>query len=61
MAESSPPTAEQILSKLFTLRNECEEAGDEEGYEVLHAAFLFLSYQMSAFKQYLEDLRRDSK
>ena len=51
-------TAEQILSKLNELRKEYhdEDDPDNEEYLALHHAFLFLSYQMDAFKKYVAEV-----
>jgi hypothetical protein len=49
-------TAEQILSKLNELRKDYQE-DDEPTPEflALHHAFLFISYQMEAFKKYVAE------
>jgi len=46
-------TAEQVLSRLNALRQEYSDDKEDETYLALHHAFLFLSYQMGAFKHYL--------
>jgi hypothetical protein len=50
-------TAEQILSKLNELRKEYQDEDDPANpeYLALHHAFLFLSYQMEAFKKYVAE------
>jgi hypothetical protein len=50
-------TAEQILSKLNDLRKEYQDDDDPTNpeYLALHHAFLFLSYQMEAFKKYVAE------
>jgi hypothetical protein len=50
-------TAEQILSKLNDLRKEYQDDDDPTNpeYVALHHAFLFLSYQMEAFKKYVAE------
>jgi hypothetical protein len=50
-------SVEQILSKLNELRKEYhdEDDPDNEEYLALHHAFLFLSYQMEAFKKYVAE------
>jgi len=50
-------TAEQILSKLNELRKEYQDDDDPTNpeYLALHHAFLFLSYQMEAFKKYVAE------
>jgi hypothetical protein len=56
-------TAEQILSKLNELRKEYhdEDDPDNEEYLALHHAFLFLSYQMDAFKKYVAEVNAKQK
>jgi hypothetical protein len=50
-------TVEQILSRLNELRKDYQEDDDpeEEHYLALHHAFLFLSYNMEAFKKYVAE------
>jgi len=50
-------TPEQILSRLNELRRDYQDDDDpdNEHYQALHHAFLFLSYQMEAFKKYVQD------
>jgi hypothetical protein len=50
-------TAEQILSKLNELRKDYQDEDDPTNpeYLALHHAFLFLSYQMEAFKKYVAE------
>ena len=49
-------TAEQILSKLNELRKEYQDDDPTNAeYLALHHAFLFLSYQMEAFKKYVAE------
>jgi len=50
-------TAEQILSRLNELRKDYqdEDNTDDEHYQALHHAFLFISYQMEAFKRYVQE------
>jgi hypothetical protein len=50
-------TAEQILSRLNELRKDYQDDDDpdNEHFQALHHAFLFLSYQMEAFKKYVAD------
>jgi len=48
---------EQILSRLNELRKDYqdEDDPDNEHYQALHHAFLFISYQMEAFKRYVQE------
>ncbi len=49
------PTVEQLLSKLNELRKDYQD-DDEDNLEflALHHAFLFISYNMGAFKDYVK-------
>jgi hypothetical protein len=53
-------TAEQILAKLYELRKDYHDEDDpqDEHYQALNHAFLFLSYNMEAFKRYLEEAQK---
>jgi hypothetical protein len=51
-------TAEKVLAKLYELRKDYEDDKEDETYLALHHAFLFLSYQMGAFKKYLEEAQK---
>jgi hypothetical protein len=50
-------TPEQVLSRLNELRKDYQDDDDpdNEHYQALHHAFLFLSYQMEAFKRYMQE------
>jgi hypothetical protein len=50
-------SVEQALSRLNELRKEYQDDDDpnNEQYLALHHAFLFLSYQMDAFRKYLAE------
>lgn len=56
-------TAEQILAKLYELRKDYQDEDDPENehYQALHHAFLFLSYQMEAFKKYVQEEQKKEK
>jgi hypothetical protein len=56
-------SAEQILSKLNELRKEYQDDDDPNNPEflALHHAFLFLSYQMEAFKKYVAEANARAK
>jgi hypothetical protein len=55
-------TPEKLLAKLYELRKEYqdEDDPDNEEYLALHHAFLFLSYNMEAFKKYIQDVASKS-
>ena len=56
---SIPPiamlNADQLLARLYALRKDYADDPEDETYLALHHAFLFISYQMGAFKQYVEE------
>ncbi len=47
------PTADQMLAKLYELRKDYADDPEDVTYQALHHAFLFLSYNMAAFKEYV--------
>jgi hypothetical protein len=54
------PTVEQLLSKLNELRKDYQEEDDPDNLEflALHHAFLFISYNMEAFKKYVQEAQK---
>jgi hypothetical protein len=46
--------ADQLLARLYALRKDYADDPEDETYQALHHAFMFLSYNMAAFKQYVE-------
>lgn len=55
-------SVEQILSRLNALRKDYEdEDGEDEDYQALHHAFLFVSYNMDAFKRYVAEAAEREK
>ena len=54
-------TAEQILAKLNDLRKDYADDPDDETGQALHHAFLFISYQMAAFKDYVKEATSKAK
>jgi hypothetical protein len=56
------PTVEQILSKLNELRKDYQDEDDSDNLEflALHHAFLFISYNMEAFKRYWQEVQKKS-
>jgi hypothetical protein len=54
-------TAEQILARLYELRKDYHDDEEDEHYQALHHAFLFLSYQMEAFKKYVREAAEKEK
>ena len=49
------PTADQLLARLYALRKDYADDPEDETYQALHHAFLFISYQLDAFKKYLAE------
>jgi hypothetical protein len=48
------PNADQLLARLYALRKDYADDREDETYQALHHAFLFISYNMSAFKEYVK-------
>jgi hypothetical protein len=55
------PTVEQLLSKLNELRKDYQDDDDPDNLEylALHHAFLFISYNMEAFKKYVLEAQKE--
>jgi hypothetical protein len=53
-------TVEQILARLNELRKDYQDDDDpdNEQYLALHHAFLFISYNMDAFKKYVAEAQK---
>ncbi|MGL4421706.1 MAG: hypothetical protein ACRCZF_13650 [Gemmataceae bacterium] len=49
------PTADQLLAKLYALRKDYADDPEDETYQALHQVFMFVSYNMTAFKKFVED------
>ncbi len=47
------PDAEPLLAKLYALRKDYQDDDECDDYLALHHAFLFISYNMDAFKKYV--------
>ena len=45
--------ADQLLARLYALRKDYADDPEDETYQALHHAFLFISYNMAAFKDYV--------
>lgn len=50
--------AEPILAKLNELRHEAEDDPTDIEYLALHHAFCFISYKMSEFQNYLNEVEK---
>jgi hypothetical protein len=48
-------TAEQLLSRINDLRKDYADDPEDETYQALHHAFLFMSYRVGALKEYLKE------
>lgn len=46
--------ADQLLARLYALRKEYADDPEDETYQALHHAFMFISYHMSQFKEYVQ-------
>lgn len=46
--------ADQLLARLYALRKDYADDPEDETYQALHHAFLFISYHMGAFKEYVK-------
>ncbi len=54
-------TPEQILARIYELRKDYQDDEEDEHYQALHHAFLFISYQMDAFKKYVQEAAAKEK
>ena len=45
--------ADQLLARLYALRKDYADDPEDETYQALHAAFMFVSYNMAGFKDYV--------
>ena len=48
-------SAEQLLDKINKLRKDYADDPEDETYQALHHAFLFMSYNVGLLKQYLQE------
>ena len=55
MPAPSAPTADQLLARLYALRKDYADDPEDETYIALHHSFLFISYHMNEFKDYVRD------
>ena len=53
--------ADQLLARLYALRKDYADDPEDETYQAIHHAFMFLSYQMGAFRQYVEEESKKQK
>lgn len=45
--------ADQLLAKLYALRKDYADDPEDETAQALHHAFMFISYRMAEFKEYV--------
>ncbi len=48
-------SAEQLLAKLYALRKDYADDPEDETFQSLDAAFLYISYNIGSFKEYLKE------
>ena len=48
-------SAEQLLDKINKLRKDYADDPEDETFQALHHAFLFMSYNVGQLKQYLQE------
>ncbi len=46
--------ADQLLARLYALRKDYADDPTDETYQALHHAFMFISYHMAAFREYVQ-------
>ncbi len=46
--------ADQLLARLYALRKDYADDPEDETFQAIHHAFLFISYNMNAFKEYVK-------
>lgn len=47
------PNADQLLARLYALRKDYADDPTDETYQAVHHAFMFISYNMAGFKDYV--------
>ena len=53
--------ADQLLAQLYALRKDYADDPEDETYQALHHAFLFISYNIGAFKEYVAKTEHPSE
>lgn len=48
-------TADQLLARLYALRKDYADDPEDETYQAIDAAFLFVSYNMAGFRDYVRE------
>jgi hypothetical protein len=54
-------TADQLLARLYALRKDYADDPEDETFQALDSTFLFVSYNMNAFKQYVHDAQKEAE
>jgi hypothetical protein len=54
-------TADQLLARLYALRKDYADDPEDETYQALHLAFMFLSYRINEFKTFVDEEWRKQK
>ena len=47
--------ADQLLARLYALRKDYADDPEDETYQALHHAFLYISYNVAGFKEYVKN------
>jgi hypothetical protein len=47
--------SDQLLARLYALRKDYADDPEDETFQALDAAFLFVSYNMGAFKEFVKE------
>ena len=53
--------ADQMLARLYALRKDYADDTEDETYQALHHAFLFISYRMNEFKAYVAEEEKKAR
>lgn len=56
--EDPPMTPEQVMARLNQMRKDFDDDKESEEYQALTHALLFVSYNLAAFKKYLEEANK---
>lgn len=51
--------ADQLLARLYALRKDYADDPEDETYQALNHAFLFISYNVGAFKEYVKEANQN--
>lgn len=52
-------TPEQLLAKLNDLRKDYADDPEDDTYQAIYHAFMFVSYNIAQFKEYLKEAQKD--